>query len=307
MSQTNKYLKREFLEDQRLIILSITKRCNLCCRYCRVSDVWYDTLGQKSEKVDISKSKWREILDIYRNTNASEILITGGEPVEYSLLKEFLYFLSENKVRFSFHTNGISKKWVDILDFFRNNNFHPDIHLSTELFNDLQKELRSGSDLPLQFIADVKKLGLLVELKINLHQKLLSYKDRLKENLYSWIERGVDSMFFQPIAPVGRNFPPGLQIDKFFIPFLLELKKLKLEDPVLSRVIRKSAVRIDVIISLIEGTNLYKEVTEKCNVCSQIIFMDPSLKTLNCKTLWERKKNVPCSKFFDFICCGFQP
>lgn len=307
MNQTDKFLKREFLEDQKLIILSVTKRCDLYCQYCRTKDVWYDALGQKSEIIDIPKRKWQQVLDICRNINIGEVLITGGEPVEYPLLKEFLHFLSENKIRFSLHTNGISEKWFGILNFFRNNNLHPDIHLSIELFEDLQREMRGSSNLPLQFIADVKKLGLSIELKINLHQKLLSYKNRLKENLYSWAERGVDSIFFQPIVPVGKNFPNGLEINKSFIPFLLELKKIKIEDPILSKVIRKSASGIDVIISFIEKTNLYKETAKKCDVCNQIIFINPGLKILNCKTLWERERNVSCSKFFDFICCGFQP
>lgn len=307
MNQTNKFLKRKFLGNQKLIILSVTKRCNLYCRYCRTKDVWYDALGQKSEIIDIPKIRWQKVLDICRNINTGEVLITGGEPVEYPLLKEFLQFLSENKIRFSLHTNGISKKWFDILNFFQNNNFHPDIHLSIELFEDLQKEMRGDSNLPLQFIADVKKSGLLLELKINLHQKLLPYKDQLKENLYSWAERGIDSIFFQPIVPVGKNFPNGLEINKSFTPFLLELKKIKVEDPILSKVIRKSASGIDVIISFIEKTNLYKETAEKCDVCNQIIFINPDLKILNCKTLWERERNAPCSNFFDFICCGFQP
>lgn len=307
MRQSNRFFRREFLRDQKLVILSVTKRCNLCCQYCRTEDAWYDVLGQKSEIIDIPKRKWRQVLNICQNANAGEVLVTGGEPVEYPLLKEFLQFLSENKIRFSLHTNGISEKWFGILNFFRNNNLHPDIHLSIELFDDLQKELRSGSDLPLQFIADVKKSELLLELKINLHQKLLFYKDQLKENLYSWVERGVDSIFFQPIVPVGKNFPRGLEIDKSFILFLLELKKIKVEDPVLNKIIRKSTIGLDVIISFIEKTNLYKEVAEKCDAYNQIIFINPDLKILNCKTLWERERDVPCSKFFDFICCGFQP
>lgn len=307
MNQKDKFLKREFLENQKLVILSVTKKCNLCCQYCRTKDVWYDALGQKSETIDIPKTKWQRVLDICRDVNAGEVLVTGGEPAEYPLLKEFLYFLAENKINFSLHTNGISKKWFDILNFFQDNNFYPDIHLSVELFEGLQKEMRGGSNLPLQFITDVKKMGLLLELKVNLHQKLLPYKDQIKENLYSWAETGVDSIFFQPIAPVGKNFPKGLEIDKSFIPFLLELKKLKTEDPILSKVIRKSANGIDVIISFIEKTDLYKETADKCDVCNQIVFVNPDLKILNCKTLWERDPNVPCSSFFDFICCGFQP
>ena len=306
MNQSNKYLKREFLEDQRLIILSVTKRCNLHCQYCRTKDVWYDALGQKSEVVDLPKKKWRQVLDIYQNASAGEVLITGDEPTEYPLLKEFLYFLSENKIRFSLHTNGISKKWFDILNFFRNNNFHPDIHLSTELFEDLQKEMR-GCELPLQFITNVKKLGMLLELKINLHQQLLPYFDQLKENLYSWREKGVDSIFFQPIVPLGDNFPAGLELNKSFIPFLIKLKELKSKDPFLNKIIRKSEIGFDVIISLIKGTNLYKEVAKKCNVDNKIIFLNPDFQKFNCKTLWGRKKNTSCSEFFDFICCGFQP
>lgn len=304
--EKSKYLQRSFLEKQRLIILSITKRCNLCCKYCRTNDIWYDVLGQKSGVLDLHREKWTEILDIYRSEDAGEILITGGEPTEYSLLEDFLIFLDKNRIRFSIHTNGISKKWPDIFSFLKKNNLVPDIHLSTELFPELQKELRSDSELPLEFIADVKKLGLLLELKINLHQKLLPYKNQLKDNLYFWINRGVDSIFFQPIVPVGKNFPSGLEIDKNFISFLLKLRELKIKDLTLNKVIRNSAVGLDVIISFIEGVDLYRRVAEKCNVYNQIIFINPDLKILNCKSLWDKKKNVPCSKNFDFICCGFQ-
>jgi MoaA/NifB/PqqE/SkfB family radical SAM enzyme len=302
--QTIKYLKREFINNQKLVILSVTKRCNLCCIYCRTNDKWYDSLGQGSKAIDLPKEKWPELLRVCKNV--AEVLITGGEPVEYPQLKELLLFLSENGIRFSIHTNGISEKWHDILSFLKNNNLHPDIHLSIELFPDLQKKMR-GCDLPLQFIADVKKLGLLLELKVNLHQQLLPYKDKIKDNLYYWAEKGVDSIFFQPIASVGENFPAGLEIKKSFIPFLLELKRLKSEDPILKRVIRKSEDGLDVIVSLIEKTDLCKKMADKCNACNQIIFIDPDLKLLNCKTLWGRKEGVPCSKFFDFICCGFQP
>ncbi|MFH1780481.1 MAG: radical SAM protein [Candidatus Nealsonbacteria bacterium] len=291
--------------DQKLAILSVTKRCNLCCAYCRTEDMWYDVLGQKSKVVDLPKEKWIRALDHCREVG--EVLITGGEPVEYPLFKEFLRFLAENKIRFSLHTNGVSKKWSDVLVYFQNNNLHPDIHLSTELFADMQKEIRGGSKLPLQFIADVKKLNMAVELKITLHQQLLSHIDQLKENLYSWVEKGVDSIFFQPIAPVGKHFPRGLGLDKSFIPFLVKLKGLKAKDPVLSRIIRKSEMGFDTIISLIEGNNFYKTIAEKCRVYDQIIFLNPDLQILNCKTLWDRKKGTSCADFFDFICCGFQP
>lgn len=304
-SAKSKYLKRDFLKEQKLIILSVTKRCNLCCKYCRTDDVWYDTLGQKSVVLDLPKEKWANLLDIYRNANAGEILITGGEPAEYPLLKELIYFLNENKIRFSIHTNGISKKWPDILDFLKNNNLRPDIHLSTELFKELQKEMR-GCELPLQFIASVKELDMLLELKINLHQLLLPYLDRLKANLYSWIEKRVDSIFFQPIAPLGNHFPAGLELNKSFISFLLKLKQLKSEDPVLNKIIRKSEIGFDTIISLIDGSDLYKKVAKKCDVYKKIFFLDPNLQMLNCKSLWGRKKNASCVDIFDFICCGFQ-
>lgn len=303
MNQATKYLKREFIENQKLAILSVTKRCNLCCVYCRTNDKWYDSLGQGSNIVDLPEYKWPELLNICKNVG--EILITGGEPAEYPLLKDFLLFLNKNKIRFSIHTNGVSKKWSDVLFFLKSNSLHPDIHLSVELFADLQKEMR-GSDLPLQFITDVKKAGMLLELKINLHQKLLPYEEQLKDNLYSWVEKGVGSIFFQPIAPVGKKFPTGLELEKSFISFLSELKELKSKDPVLSKIIRKSGIGLDAIISLIEGTNFYKKVADKCNACNQIIFLDPDLKILNCKTLWKRKEDSLCADFFDFICCGFQ-
>ncbi|MEK7501346.1 MAG: hypothetical protein AAB629_00300, partial [Patescibacteria group bacterium] len=183
---------------------------------------------------------------------------------------------------------------------------HPDIHLSTELFPNLQREIR-GCKLPMQFIADVKRQKMLVEIKVTLHQKLLPYLDQLKENLYFWVEKGVDSMFFQPVALVGSQFPTGLELNNDFIPFLLKLKELKKDDRVLSKAIRKSEIGLDVIVSFLKKTNLYKREANKCKACTQIIFLNPDLTVLNCKTLWGREMGVPCADFFDFICCGFQP
>ncbi|TFG35287.1 MAG: radical SAM protein [Parcubacteria group bacterium] len=302
----SKYFKRDFLNNQKLIILSVTKRCNLRCRYCRTNDAWYDALGQKSAVLDLSKEKWAKLLDVYRSANVGEILITGGEPAEYPLIKEFIFFLSENKIRFSIHTNGISKKWSGIFIFLKKNNLQPDIHLSTELFEETQREMR-GCELPIQFITKAKKLGILLELKINLHQLLLPHLDQLRANLYSWRGKGVDSIFFQPIAPLGNDFPTGLELDNSFVSFLLKLKQLKSEDPILKKIIRKSEIGLDTIISFIDGSSLYKKVAKKCNVYNQIIFLDPNLQMLNCKSLWDREKNASCVDIFDFICCGFQP
>lgn len=300
---TNEYLTRKFITNQKLVILSVTKRCNLRCVYCRTKDKWYDALGQNSLAVDLAENRWKELLNFCRE--AGEVLITGGEPTEYPLIKEFISFLNNKKIRFSFHTNGVSNKWFDILKYLREYNLKPDIHLSIELFEDLQKELK-GAELPLQFIKEAKNLNLKIELTIVLHQKLLPYLDQLKENLLSWIDNGVDSIFFQPIASVGTHFPLELEISESFIPFLERLKLLKIKNPILSKAIRNSKTFFDIIISLIERTNLYRKVALRCRMYDQIIFLNPDLKLFTCKTLWKRKKGVSCSEFFDFICCGFQ-
>lgn len=304
MTHSTEYLKREFIEKKKLVILSVTKRCNLCCKYCRTKDRWYDALGQKATTVDLHKEDWVKVLDICRN--AGEILITGGEPAEYPLITEFMSFLTANQIRYSIHTNGTSKKWSTILAYCRENNLRPDIHLSTELFPALQKEIR-GCKLPLQFIINAKKQKMLVEIKVTLHERLLPYLNRLERNLRSWVGRGIDSMFFQPVALVGNQFPTGLELKKDFIPILLKLKELKAKDRVLGKIIRKSETGFDIIISLLEGTDLYKKEANKCRACNQIIFLNPDLTIMNCKTLWGRARKLPCSEFFDFICCGFQP
>jgi MoaA/NifB/PqqE/SkfB family radical SAM enzyme len=76
MNKKIELLKRDFLKDKKLVILSLTKRCNLLCKYCRTSKNWYDTLSQHVNDIDLSKDKWEEIKQFYYENNIAEILLT---------------------------------------------------------------------------------------------------------------------------------------------------------------------------------------------------------------------------------------
>ena len=301
-----KYLRRDFLDSQRLMILSVTKRCNLRCLYCRPNNSkWYDVLSQNAHHTDFQKENWNKLLDICQKFNIGEITLTGGEPLEYPLLSELLLFLNSHNIRFSVHTNGCSKNWPDLLDFLVRYNITLNVHLSTELFVKLQKDLR-GTFLPINFIHKIVDNNMNVELKITLHKMLIPYLDKIQNNLYFWINTGIKSIRFQPIVPVGSKFPDGLELDCSFIPFLEELKWLKNNDHLLHKMIRNSPRSFEAVISLLNNSELPKGLVENCNIVDKILFINTDFKISNCKTLWGKKNDASCSDVFDMVCCGFQ-
>ena len=71
-------LKRDFIKEKKLVILSLTKRCNLLCTYCRSSKSWYDSLSQFVDDVDLSKENWPKIKEFYfsNNTKKSRLILS---------------------------------------------------------------------------------------------------------------------------------------------------------------------------------------------------------------------------------------
>lgn len=297
------HIKREFISNRKLMILSLTKRCNLSCVYCRVTpDEWYDMLSKDSELIDFPEDRWEDLVEYYRKNNVAEILLTGGEPIEYPLIDKFLLFLKKNDIVFSIHTNGMSLKWSGILDFMFANNLKPNIHLSTELFKEHQAVLR-GADLPLELIEKAISSGFLVELKVTLNALLLCKIKELTTVFEKWINTGIVSIRFQPIVPLGDNFDNSLLLDEEFVPVVEFIRNYQNQEPLAKDVFRNSSFSYQALIDCLRG--VHSKCFAECNALDGIVFITPDFQFLNCKSLWNKDEKKSCDELFDLVCCGF--
>lgn len=293
------------LKSQKLVILSLTKRCNLHCVYCRTNaHDWYDKLSGGSYIVDFDKKLWEDFAIFCQNNNIAEVLLSGGEPVEYPYFKEFCLFLKSKNIKFSIHTNGVSLKWDEILDFFNIHNMKPDIYISLELFDDLQESLR-GAKIPYAFLDRIIDSGFWVELKITLTGLLLDKHNLLREKLEEWADRGISSIRFQPVVPVGRDTPKDVLLDETFIPILNLLQDCQMNNKKVGPLFRHSPLSYLSIIEYLQGKCVTKRCADSCCAIDQIVFITTDYKFLNCKSLWEKDEAKPCTELFDLVCCGF--
>jgi MoaA/NifB/PqqE/SkfB family radical SAM enzyme len=301
------HMKRLFLKSRKLGIVSITKRCNMSCTYCRGKlDNWYDVLSQKTINLDLERNNFKKLVKIFKKHDFAEVLLTGGEPLEYPYFKELILFLNINKIIFSIHTNGFSKNWNSILAVLKKHNIKPNIHLSSELFLNLQRNIRRTKQLPIKFVKQVTAQGIGIELKVTLHKRMMAHIERLEDSLLAWQCAGVKSIRFQPVVSTSEYFLHNLTLDESVVPLFEKLIDIKNNNKKLGEIIRNSVDSFRTTISYLKKTDYYKKTAKKCDMKNRIVFIDADLRLKNCMSLWGKDLRKKCENVFDLICCGFQ-
>lgn len=303
MNNKDYYLKRGFIKDKRLVILSITRRCNLNCVYCRKNVwEWYDALSQYSDSIDLSRWYWEKLRSLYNKYNIAEILLTWWEPFEYPYLEDLMNYFLKERINFSIHTNWVSKNISKYIDMIVKNKIN--IHLSLELFEKHQINIR-WSNYPIDLIKKLSDSKVNVELKVVLHYLMLDKINELKERIDFFLGLWVKSFRFQPVAITWSSFEKSLILKDDFTKFISELIRIKKINKY-NKIIRNSTESLKTINKLLRKEDI-SWIANKCNMDEKIIFIDTNFKFKNCKTLWDRDLSKKCADFFDFICCWFQP
>lgn len=301
------HINRSFLKSRKLGIVSVTKRCNLSCAYCRGEmNEWYDVLSQNTNNIDLKKNDIPVLVEICKKQDFAEILLTGGEPLEYPYFEDLISALQSNDIIFSIHTNGFSKKWDKAFAVLRDRKIKPNIHLSSELFLGLQGDIRKCNQLPIDFLKKALGEGMSVELKITIHKGMEKYVDQLEKTLMYWKKSGVKSFRFQPVVSTGNFFPKNLILDKKSVVIFEKLIDIKKNNAELSSVIRNSIDSFRTAISFLKKTDFYLTSAKKCNIKNQIVFINTDLEIMNCQTVWGKNPNKSCVDIFDSVCCSFQ-
>lgn len=299
------YLKREFINNRKLIILGVTKKCNLACEYCRKHPgAIYDVLSKKSTELQLKKESWNRIIEIAKINNAAEVMITGGEPFEYPYLVELCKYLINNSIHVSIHTNGVSPFFERVLDEIALAALDIDFHLSTELFPTLQRELR-GCELPISFIKKATSIGRNIELKVTITEKMLSYKETLLEKLYEWVDLGVASIRFQPVIKINDAMRDGIELTKNSIVLIDLIEEYMQHDSRLQGIIRNNRASFEATRRILQNDVITKDIVEQCCAKNAIIFIQTDEIIGDCKTIWNKDENCDCVDCFDMVCCGF--
>ncbi len=113
----------------KMIILQVTRQCNLRCEYCVYSGN-YENRSHSSERMssEIAKKGIDFLIDHSRDSRNVAIAFYGGEPLlEFELIRECVEYAEEKfegkKVLFTFTTNG-TLLYDNVLEYVRQHNFH---------------------------------------------------------------------------------------------------------------------------------------------------------------------------------------
>jgi radical SAM protein with 4Fe4S-binding SPASM domain len=172
------------LPSLRYLELQLTWRCNLKCRHCY--------LGPQKKK-DLPLQDAINISREFESMGGLRLLISGGEPLLYPSLRQYLEKISSMKIRRVLLTNGTkitseNIKWLNV----------DEIQFSLDGWKDGHEILRGkGSfDKVVQAIKTTKDSGIQVSIATMVHQKNLNDFNQMKSfiseiDAFEW---GIDAL-----------------------------------------------------------------------------------------------------------------
>lgn len=301
----HRLMRREFLSERRLAILSLLRACDLECVYCRgEKDDWYDRMAEHAAAKLFPRAAWPRFVAFCEEKDVAEVLLTGGEPSLYPELTDLIDYFHGHGLRMALHTHGRTTRLLLLLEHLVARRIPFNFHVSTELFDDDQLELR-GVESPQPFVRRASQAGFRVELKVVLHQRLRNRLDEFASRLRWWIEQGAASIRFQPVVPTGRP-ASALALQENFVAVLDALAAIRRDDPLMDSVIRNSDASFEASRSVLLGTSSRFDIARRCRIVERILFVTTDFEVLNCQTLWSKPETSDCTGIFDFVCAGYQ-
>lgn len=290
---------------EKQLLQAVTKKCNLACEYCRrYSGGKYDMFDKERNAVELDKSRWPIVKDIIIKYNVRKIMLTGGEPLEYSLLLLYCKYLLDIGRKVIIHTNGLSNKGLEFLDEIYKENLNIEFHISSELFLDHQRMLR-GNQLPDKFIMRCKLYGYNARLKVTMTNLLINKIDNLEKIFYWWKEIGISSIIFQPVVYLNDKMRKDICLTREFISVINKVENLRRTDITLRKMLSNSEESWIALKKILNNEKLPGNIIDKCITHKRMLSLDTELNIGNCKSLWNKDVNASCRECFDLVCCGF--
>ena len=153
------------------LMINITEKCNLTCKHCYITD---------KNPVDFSFDKLKEIIKDFYELQGIKLVLTGGEPLLYSHLKELLRFLKDIPLIKVLLSNGVLiKDNPELIDLLRDNYF--EVFISIDGLEDTHNDFRDANCFQdsIQGIKILLKEGITVSVNTMVHKQNLNQFNKM--------------------------------------------------------------------------------------------------------------------------------
>lgn len=256
----------KLLEDLsgKIILLSLTNRCDQLCKYCFLRLRKADMQEMQRKDIDMLKNKLKEV-------SIEQIHIGGGEP----LISEWLFYAIESlnklKAKITITTNGIYLNKDNAFRLAENGIYA--ICISLDSFNPAyNKNMRGQYEKSLDGLYNLLEVRQRYnyKIKIGLYTVLTRYNIDDIENIFNRSKNiGIDYLGFQPVyLPLKHHLHKLLSLRKSDVKVIIErIRYLKNKTgPILP-----SDIFLKIMESLIFGKYVY---IDRCCVGGSILFID---------------------------------
>lgn len=165
------------MNSPRSIEISLTNKCNLRCLYC------YHFASDNEKGEDLPVEEWVKFFKELKENSVMDITLAGGEPFLYKDIKRVIEGIVENKMRFSFLTNGtlIDEEMAEYIASTKRCNF---IQVSIDGHcNEIHNLSRGAFDDAVRGIKILQKHGINVTVRVTINRYNVRYLNEIAEFL----------------------------------------------------------------------------------------------------------------------------
>ncbi len=174
--------KRSLVPSLRSILTHITEKCNLSCVHCY--------LGKKSNK-ELDMNILLNLIQQFDDLQGLKILISGGEPLLYSKIFDFLKKIQKYRIRRVLLSNGVL---IDDSAAQKLKKYVHEVQISIDGMksHDSFRKKEGAFEDAIQAIKTLKKYGVTVSVGTMIHKENIKELPSLQEilqklNVDSWI------------------------------------------------------------------------------------------------------------------------
>jgi len=178
------------------LMINITEKCNLTCKHCYITD---------KNPIDSPFDKLKEIIKDFYELQGVKLVLTGGEPLLYSHLKELLLYLKDIPLIKVLLSNGVLiKKSPELIDLLRDNYF--EVFVSIDGLERTHNDFRDANCFQdsIEGIKTLLKEGITVSVNTMVHKQNLNEFDemfKLFKSLGNIINWSIDIPTFDKTTP----------------------------------------------------------------------------------------------------------
>lgn len=201
VEQVRKLLYKEVkvINNEYIIYIEITNKCNLCCKHCYNDSNSKNTLIEKELSIDTIK----QLIENNLHKKDLKIILSGGEPTLHSQFKQILSLINSYNIPITMYSNGIDV--IKNIGYLKKYNVNVMVSLdgASEEYHDYIRGKGSFMKTCHNIQVLFRELG---ENHIAVAFTINRYNYKTIEEMLSMCRKfGIKRVYINPVAVLGRN------------------------------------------------------------------------------------------------------